>query len=282
LKKDLTQRRSEPVQRQLEFPQHGGARRGAGRKPKGRAAGASHATRPSTPARHPLLVTQRLCAGLPSSRQQAEFEVICSVLAESAQRDGWRIVHFSVQSNHLHYICEARDAAALTSGMKSLGVKLARRLNRLWKRTGKVLAERFHARALETPSEVRNALTYVLNNARKHGIFADGPDPFSSGPWFDGWKRSRASSRSTTSGAARARWPSVLTAAPETWLLGIGWRKRGLIEPRAIPGGKALLRSRAKAEARLLDALQRSLAAAARVARDEHARWDPPRPKCPA
>jgi REP element-mobilizing transposase RayT len=263
LKRSRTRPTAEPKQRHLQFPQHGGARKGAGRKPKGKRAGPSHAARPSTPARHPLLVTQRLCAGLPSLRHRAELEVIRGAIAESAQRDGFRIVHFSIQSNHLHSICEARDARCLTSGMRSLAVKIAVRLNALWKHAGQVFAERFHARALETPSEVRNALAYVLNNACKHGIFADAPDPFSSGPWFDGWDLATAPSRHRAVEAESARQQASPTAIAQTWLLRSGWRRGGLLDMRVVPGGKAAMRAQARAEALAADSIRRSLAAAA-------------------
>jgi REP element-mobilizing transposase RayT len=279
LKKTRSRRKQAPHQGELAFPRHGGARPGAGRKPRGKVAGPSHAKRPSTPARFPLLVTQRLEAGLPSLRQAAELEVIRDAISETAERDGLRIVHFSVQSNHLHYICEARDAEGLTSGMRSLAVKLARRLNGLWKRTGSVFAERFHARALTTPTEVRHAIAYVLKNDRKHGIISDGIDPFSSGPWFDGWTHDDASTSTRPSAAIRdttksnrAREVDRLRASPapvaaaRTWLLRVGWRRLGLIDRRAAPGSRAAKHAQAREEARSLDSIQRSLAAAARGA----------------
>jgi REP element-mobilizing transposase RayT len=263
-KQKQTRRKREPRQRELEFTRHGGVRQGAGRKPKGAVAGPSHAKRRSTPARHPLLVTQRLCAELPSLRQPAEFEVVRGAIADAAQRDGFAIVHFSVQSNHLHYLCEARDADCLTSGMRSLGVMIARRLNKLWKRRGHVFAERFHARPLATPTEVHHALAYVLNNARKHGILGDGPDPFSSGPLFDGWTPdSVAAIWRGRDEKSRPR-SGVPTRAANTWLLSVGWRRRGLLDWREIPGGKAAKRARSQDEARAADSIRRSLAAAAR------------------
>jgi REP element-mobilizing transposase RayT len=276
VKENRKPRQREPKQRELDFAQHGGARRGAGRKPKGAVAGASHAARPKTPARHPLLVTQRLCAGLRSLRQRAEFEVVRVAIAEASERDGFRIVHFSVQTNHVHYMCEARDAQSLTSGMRSLGVMIARRLNALWKRTGQVFAERYHARALATPNEVRQALAYVLNNARKHGIISAGPDPYSSGPWFDGWIPSSEASKSLACDASDALRQPAPTATAETWLLRVGWRRRGLIDWREIPGGKAAKRARARDEARCADSIQRSLTAAALNARKGSASRAPP------
>jgi REP element-mobilizing transposase RayT len=264
VKKKCTRRTTAPRQQELAFPLHGGARKGAGRKPKGRAAGPSHAARTSTPSRHPLLVTQKFCAGLPRLRQEVEFAVLRGAFADAARRDGFRVVHLSVQSNHIHYICEARDVRSLTSGMRSLGVMIARRLNRLWQRSGQVFAERFHARALATPNEVRQALTYVLNNAQKHGIIGDGADPFSSGASFDGWKPEAARPNSSVRQTQKHSPAPVPLAAAETWLLRVGWRQRGLIGLREVPGGEAARRARQREEARCADLIQRSLAAAAR------------------
>jgi REP element-mobilizing transposase RayT len=261
MKQGKTARKREPQQRQLEFPQRGGARKGAGRKPKGRVAGASHAARASTPARHPLLVTQRLCAGLPSLRKAGEREVIFDAIADASERDGFRIVHFSIQTNHLHYVCEARDAQCLSRGMKGLGVSLARRLNRLWRRTGRVFAERFHARALATPSEVRNALVYVLNNARKHGVLGAGVDAFSSGPWFDGWRLEETPQQRRVRDRCRHARASP-TASAHTWLLRIGWRRRGLIDTSGVPGGRIPRHPNARAES-----IDRGVSDAARQSR---------------
>ncbi len=128
----------------------------------------------------------------------------------------FQVVHHSIQSNHLHLIVEADDRSSLTAGMRGLLVRIARALNRLWKRSGPVFADRFHEHELRKPREVRNALVYVLQNLRKHGIALSGPDPLSSGPEFDGWdagsadrEGARGSSRSgpLRFGADRA-WPS--------------------------------------------------------------------------
>jgi hypothetical protein len=126
-----------------------------------------------------------------------------------------------VQSNHIHLVCETQDERALGRAIKGLGVRLARGLNRLWRRTGRVIADRYHAHVLATPLEVRRALAYVLHNARRHGIPCAGLDPCSSGAWFDGWKGVLAVGRlEAASPLPRAR----------TWLLTIGWRRHGLLE----------------------------------------------------
>jgi len=49
-------------------------------------------------------------------------------------------------------------------------IRVAKGLNKLWARRGKVFADHYHDRILRTPREVRNALCYVLHNAKKHGL----------------------------------------------------------------------------------------------------------------
>jgi hypothetical protein len=120
--------------------------------------------------------------------------------------------------------------------MKSIGARVARAANRFFRRTGSVLLGRYHVRTLRTPREVRNALAYVLLNARKHWCQRTGTAPpvrldeASSAAWFSGWTRSV---QPIPSGA-----PAPV-AEPHGWLLRIGWRRHGLIDPAEVPGAKA-------------------------------------------
>jgi hypothetical protein len=68
------------------------------------------------------------------------------------------VVHFSFQENHAHLIVEADDKSSLSRGLNGLSVRLARAYNRVLGRRGRLWAERFHARALRTPREMRRAL----------------------------------------------------------------------------------------------------------------------------
>ena len=163
----------------------------------------------------------RIRAGLPSLRRSGPFEVLRRRFLAGCDRFGFRLIEFSIQSNHLHLIAEAGNARSLTRGMQGLAVRIARGLNRLWDRTGKVFADRYHDRILRTPREVRNALRYVLNNGRRHLVHFHRwrPDDYSSGAWFDGWKDYTDDGRLGIGPIARAR----------TWLLGKGWRRHGLL-----------------------------------------------------
>ena len=85
-----------------------------------------------------------------------------------AARFGFRLVHYAVMGNHVHLIVEAPDRVALGRAMKGLGVRVAKGLNRVMGRRGKVLGDRYHGRILRTPSETKRARVYLLENARKH------------------------------------------------------------------------------------------------------------------
>jgi REP element-mobilizing transposase RayT len=176
-----------------------------------------------------LHVTVRVRGGLPSLRSQSLLRCVVAQLHE-AKRRFLRIVHYSVQSNHIHLLVEANDRRCLGQGMKGFAVRVARHMNGLLASRGRVFADRYHARALKTPRDARNVLIYVLFNRKKHGPGGGaGPDPCSSAKFFDGWS-DRAS-------FAKARgspedWP---VAPCETWLLRSGWNRGGMLEPDEKP-----------------------------------------------
>jgi REP element-mobilizing transposase RayT len=169
-------------------------------------------------------VTLRLREGLPSLRRNLVRDRLLCAIGDGRERFGFRLTEFSLQSNHVHLIVEADDRRALSRGMKGIAVRVARTLNRLWKRRGSVFSDRFHSRALGTPREVRAVLLYVLQNARHHGLRLLGVDPYSSGPWFDGWKQGPV---------LAGQGPG---ARATTWLLRVGWRRHGLIGIQECPG----------------------------------------------
>jgi putative transposase len=221
----MRHRRNRVRKDELAFPSWGGPRRGAGRKSTEPRRRVSHRTRDLLEARHPVHITVRLHERLPSLRRDAARAVIEGCFHAARKRDGFCLAQYSLQSNHMHLIAEADDRSALSRGMQGLLVRIARALNRLWVRKGTVFADRYHARQLRTPREVRAALVYVLLNARHHGLPFLGVDLYSSGRWFDGW--SRRVVFASRSAVAMAR----------TWLLRVGWRRHGLIGLGEVPRG---------------------------------------------
>ncbi|MEN8160122.1 MAG: transposase, partial [Myxococcota bacterium] len=155
-----------------------------------------HREREPIPGACPVHVTVRVRDDVPSLRSRRLVREVQRSLAEACERGEFRVAHYSLQRDHAHLIVEARGKAALARGMKSVGARLARAVNRVFQRSGPVLDGRFHHRVLRTPREVRNALAYVLLNARRHWAKARGGrrppvrlDAASSARWFDGWQR---------------------------------------------------------------------------------------------
>ncbi len=85
--------------RQLTIFPRGGARAGAGRKPKGANALVAHVTRSKVTGRDPVLITTRLVDGLPSLRRGTTLVLLRDALAAGADQFGFRLVEFSVQTN---------------------------------------------------------------------------------------------------------------------------------------------------------------------------------------
>ena len=206
-----------PIQSLLGFPVgRGGKRKGAGCKPSGLKAGVRHESRAKVTRHTPVFVTTKVVAGLPSLRSAEEEKVVLKAFCDVNRLGAIRVVQYSIQSNHLHLVVETRSAAQLSRGMSQLLIRIARRLNKLWGRKGKLWKERFHSRVVAGPKQMRNVLLYCLNNAHKHGAWSDHslPDPFSSSRWFEGWKNY----------VPEARDESCPVVAARSWLAGEGWR----------------------------------------------------------
>jgi putative transposase len=196
---------------QLSFPPtgRGGWRPGAGR-PRGNRV--THHGRDPVDVRHPLHLVLRIRQGIWSLRSKALFQQIRYSFVKVCEREGFRLVHFSVQGNHIHAIVEADTTEHLSRAMQSMCTRIAKRINARMERRGPVFEDRFYARSLSTPSEVANAIGYVLENSRRHDArkgfippASTRPEPFTS--------------------AEFAGCDPPLVSEPKTWLLRVGWMR---------------------------------------------------------
>jgi hypothetical protein len=221
-------------QGELRFHRRGGKRAGAGRKPNGPRAGMPHVQRPKLPREHPVHVTLRVVPQAGRLRRRRAYQCVNAALLTSVRRDDFRVVHVSIQATHLHLLVEADDARALANGVRGFEISAAQRLNRARGRRGRVFADRYHAQAITTPKQARNALAYVLNNWRRH---REAPanarlDPYSSAIAFAGWR-----GHEDRVGFALPRgYEALAVSYPTVWLLRVGWRRHGSIDPRERPG----------------------------------------------
>jgi REP element-mobilizing transposase RayT len=259
----MARRRKRHEQQELRFLDKNGQRRGrikgdkrwrnAGRKPKGRRAGSPHTKRPELKGRYPVHVVLRVDGAVGSLRKRHMYRALREATLSLGRRElydaevGWfRIVHVSIQGNHIHLIVEAADKDALSRGMQSFQISAAKHINREFsvhaglrsRRRGNVFPDRFHQEILTTPRQVRHALSYVMNNWRKHRedrsqrTSAWNVDPFSTGILFPGWSEH---ADKPWMWRWRDTYDPLLVYRPRTWLLREGWSRGGSISYRDVP-----------------------------------------------
>lgn len=216
---------------QLPLPRtagHGGPRQGAGRKKnekKSKRSNVAHVSRPRLGKATPVHVTLRMMPGRPSLRAELLRNIFERIVKETRTED-FHVATYSLQKDHVHLVCEAKDRAALSSAIRRMAIRFALRMNGLCgRRKGKCWGDRYHRHDLTTPREVRNALVYVLMNGKKHG---ESPrearllDPYSSAAENDVWEDVEVG-------------PPRVCAAPRFWLLAVGWKRGGLLRTTEAP-----------------------------------------------
>ncbi len=172
----------------------------------------------------PVHVTLRVGAHVWNLRSRRCFRAVEVCLENAKERFGLRVIEFAAPGNHLHLIVEANSGWSLSRGMQGLAVRIAKALNRLMQRYGRVFTDHYHAVLLPDPTRLVNALACVLGNFAHHFGGQPGGDRFCSGAYRD---------------QARTRVP----ARPVGWLLRAGWRRARSI-PRWLPGAFGLADAR--------------------------------------
>jgi REP-associated tyrosine transposase len=241
-------RRSEPEQLVL-FKKRGGKRRGAGRPPKGNRAGSPHKVRPELLARYPVHVVLRVISAVGNLRRRCVYQAIREATLTTARRQDFRIVHLSIQRNHMHLLVEAEHKLALASGMQGFQISAAKHLNAAIskgkpgpRRRGAVFPDRYHAEIITSPTQARHTISYVLSNWRKHQEDRVSPmsswtiDWFSSAAMFPGWAEY---GEEPFLWRGPKTYDPLVVYQPRTWLLRAGWKKGGPpISYRDVPSAK--------------------------------------------
>lgn len=136
---------------------HGGRRPGSGRK-RIHSKGASHREREQITKRTPLHINFKYRISI---KNKAALQLLKRAMM-NGRRHGLRVLHFSLQHNHVHLIVEADTNDILTKGMRSITVTFAKGLNQ-----GRIQLERYHLHVLKTIQETKNAINYVLFNRQR-------------------------------------------------------------------------------------------------------------------
>ena len=217
-------------------------------RPKKHGAGVPHVRRPVLSPRHPVHVVLRVVGAVGNLRRRLAYHAVRAATIVVAERDDFRIVHLSLQRTHIHMLVEADDRRALARGMQSFQISAAKHLNRMIskdrrgpRRKGRVFSDRYYAEIIDSPRQVRHALSYVLGNWRKHGEDRDprlaswNYDWFSSAWSFPDWAEDI---NDPFFHPPPPNYEPLLVRQPTTWLLRTGWKRHGLISYREVPSSK--------------------------------------------
>ena len=136
----------------------GGRRPWSGRK-RLHSKGVAHRTREVVNRRTPIHVNFRYKTVI---RNKTSLRLLKRAIV-NARRFGLRIIHYSMQKNHIHLIIEADTNEILTRGMRSLTITFAKGIKQ-----GRIQLERYHLHVLRSVRETRNSVHYVLFNEQKH------------------------------------------------------------------------------------------------------------------
>jgi REP element-mobilizing transposase RayT len=233
---------------QQELFKRGGKRKGAGRKPRESRAGSPHQERPDIKPNQALHVVLRVVPSVQSLRTREMYNALREATIVAAVRERIRIVHVSLQRNHVDLLVEAQSKQALARGMQGFRISAARNINtrlgngKYRRRRGPVFASRYHLEVITSPRRARHALSYVLSNWRKHGEDRSGPastwlvDPFSSAISFPDWKELEDEGFMWP---IRDTYDPLVVRRPQSWLLRDGWKLCGFISARDVPGRRA-------------------------------------------
>jgi REP element-mobilizing transposase RayT len=226
----------------------GGKRRGAGRPAKGARASEAHKRRPFLDARHPVHVVLRVERVVGALRRRLVYRAVRAATQVVLRRADFRIVHLSIQRTHLHLLVEANSKAALAAGMQSFQISAAKRLNAAIsqdrpgpRRRGRVFPDRYHAETVTSPTQAHHALSYVINNWRKHQEDrGEGRhwsfDPYSSASRFSDWLEDGEAAFGLFQPPL---FKPLAVQPPRTWLLREGWKKAGPISCHSVPSRRS-------------------------------------------
>ena len=229
--------------KQLSFTDHrmrtgrGGPRPGAGR-PRGPRPRVWHRRREKIPGHCPVHVTLRVREGIPSLRGGALVHEWRRSLAEASERGRLprdallapgrpcasdRRSEGKGGARDRHEEHRGASGACRESGLRPDRPRARRALPPPPAAHSPRGSPRAGLRPAQRAPSPREA---PRGRARGHSAHLDGA---SSARWFDGWRPQVANRLQEARGS-----PEV--ARPRTWLLRIGWRRHGLVDPAEVPG----------------------------------------------
>ncbi len=124
--------------------------------------------------KRPLLkkpTSLHLTVKIKKNKAEIKNKSVLAILKRSilnARRQGLRVIHYSLEYDHVHLLIEADNNHILGKGMQAFGVTFSKAINRLKKLTGEVYKHRYHFRRISSSKELKNVMNYIFTNGVKH------------------------------------------------------------------------------------------------------------------
>ena len=236
----MAKQRKRHIQQTFVFRTWGGKRKGAGRKQVNERKSEPHRARLPITRHNAAHVVLRSAPELARLRRLDAYKIIRTAMQVVLRRTDFRIVHVSIQANHVHLLVEAESKGALARGVQGFAISAARRLNKAEAiargkaRRGPAFPDRYHVKIIKNPRQARHELSYVLNNWRRHkedrapAVRHWVLDKYSSAVSFPGWAE-------RSSWNVPADYEPLPVSQPGSWLLREGWKLYAPISVFEVP-----------------------------------------------
>ncbi|MBC7430062.1 MAG: transposase [Bacteriovorax sp.] len=93
-----------------------------------------------------------------------------------------KVIHYTLEYNHVHLLVEASDHKVMHRGMQALGISLSKSINKIKCLKGTVYKHRYHLKRLTSTQQLKNVLHYIFNNGIHHKRTSSILDPYNSMP----------------------------------------------------------------------------------------------------
>jgi len=139
----------------------------AGRKPK-TDAGIRHTARPELERPSSLHLTVKIEKEKANLKNKFILKILKKAIL-NARRFNLKIIHYSLEFDHVHLLIEAENNIILGKGMQSFGVTFSKAINRHRNVSGQVYKHRYHFRKITSAKQLKNVMNYIFKNGVKHG-----------------------------------------------------------------------------------------------------------------
>ncbi|MGZ3787001.1 MAG: transposase [Bacteriovorax sp.] len=141
--------------------------------------GIRHTSRPFLKKPSSLHLTVKIKKNKAEMKNKSVFSLLKRAIL-NARRQGLKVIHYSLEYDHVHLLIEAENNHILGKGMQAFGGTFSKAINRMRKLKGGVYKHRYHFRKISSARELKNVMNYIFTNGLKHKTAKNIVNPYNS------------------------------------------------------------------------------------------------------